>query len=116
MLKLTTLTGVAALAALTACGSAGDISLRNPNYFMFKVSEQGLSGSYNPAGYDSALVQNQIKGACESKQIASYGETAGEDGLTRFSATCSGPAVFARGLVEVERTPDGNYMFEAYGS
>jgi hypothetical protein len=116
MKKFTTLSGIAALCALASCGSPSDISLRNANYFGFQVNDGTLSGSYNGAGYTSTLVQNQVKGACTSRQLSSYGETPLESGLTGFTATCSGAAIFSRGFVEVEKTPQGNFMFEASGS
>lgn len=107
---------IAALAALAACGNASDISARNANYIGVSLKDSVMSGTYNPAGFDTRLVQNQIKSLCVDKTLGGYAEKPEENGLVAFSATCAGGATLKRAFMEIERMPNGNFAVEVTGS
>ncbi len=101
---------------LSACGSASDISVRNPNFVGVSLKDGVLFGSYNPAGFDAQLIQNQIKSLCTDKALGGYSERPGEQGLVAFSATCADGTTFRRAFMEIERMPNGNFSVEVTGS
>ncbi|WP_373635175.1 hypothetical protein [Yoonia sp. SS1-5] len=106
----------AVVAGLSACGSASDISTRNADYFGASLKDGTISGSYNPAGYDGGLVQNQIRAVCVDEVLGGYSETPGDAGLVAFSATCANGTTFRRAFMEIERLPSGNFAVEITGS
>ena len=101
---------------LVACSSASDISVRNPNYFGAKLNDGVISGVYNPSGFTTQLVQNQIKGICIGSSLGGYNETPVESGLVAFTTSCAQGSDLSRAFVEVERMPSGNFSVEVLGS
>ncbi len=104
------------VAGVSACGSASDISARNANYVGVSLKDGVLSGTYNPAGYDSGLIQNQIRTLCVDKALAGYAEKLSGTGLVAFSASCASGTAFKRAFMEIERMPNGNFVVEVTGS
>ncbi len=101
---------------LTACGSAGDISQRNPNYFGASLKSGVMTGTYNPAGFTGEVVQNQLKSMCVGERIGSFKQGRTSDGLMAFEARCASGATMSRAFIEVERMPNGNFSVEVLGS
>ena len=101
------------LGSVCACGAP---QVNNPDFFSFQSRSGVLTGNYNPAGYSAELVQTQIKSACNRGILNRYSEQALDSGLVAFAANCPEGSVFRIGAYEVERTADGNYLFEAFGS
>ncbi len=104
------------VAGLGACSSASDISARNPDYVGVSLNDGVLSGSYNPAGFDGGLIQNQIKSLCVDQALGGYAEKSSESGLVAFSANCATGTSFRRAFMEIQRSPNGNFVVEVMGS
>ncbi|MEM1079185.1 MAG: hypothetical protein AAGI09_11700 [Pseudomonadota bacterium] len=101
---LRALSKAAILSILAACGgsSGASMSLSNPDFFLGRVSEGVMTGSFNVAGFTSGEVRKLVSDAC-SAGLTAFGDQRGENGLSLFSATCAEWISDAR-LVEYQRT------------
>jgi len=102
--------------SLSACMSATDKSLSNPNYASAELKDGVLTGSYNPASYDARLIRNQIKSICVDEKLSGYGEQASENGLVSFSAHCTEGSTLSRAFMSIERLPSGNFSVSTTGA
>ena len=77
---------IAVSLGLAACG---DIASQDADAFSTQFKDGQLSGTYNPAGWDSERIQKFISSECPSKKLASYNETPQSNGLIKFVADCA---------------------------
>ena len=97
------------VAGATLAGCGGSPAVDNPDFFSFRSRDGVLSGTYNPAGYSSAEIQAEVKTACASNRLATYGEAAPtKDGLVAFTATCDGALKYGTGAFEVQKAAGGS--------
>ncbi|MTH76218.1 hypothetical protein [Paracoccus aestuariivivens] len=94
---------LASCALLAACATPEEKSVANPNHLTVTVADGNLTGSYNPAGFDSETVQQVLGNSCVGGKVATYSEAPGEDGLTSFTATCVGGTKETSGTVTLQR-------------
>lgn len=93
-------------AMLSACVSTGgSMAQSNPNFFTAKIKDGKLNGSYNPAGFKTEEVKQQLASSCNGGALAGYGESKMGD-LVAFTATCKNGTAAYGGRIEVERAGD----------
>lgn len=76
---------IAAL-ALAACVNP---ELADPNSIVVTNDADGLSGRYNPAGWDAEGARAEIAANCPSGRIARFATTEQPNGLVAFEARCA---------------------------
>lgn len=92
-----------ATAVLAACATPEEKAVADPNHLTVTIADGNLTGQYNPASFDEQIVRQALGNNCNGGKVATYSETAGEDGLTAFAATCDGGTKEASGTMTYQR-------------
>ncbi len=87
--------------AVPACGKR--LIRQNPQAFDMAISQNQLTGKYNPEGFNAEEVQKLLASNCASNMLGSFNEYPDSKGQMAFGATCEGALTVPDGKMKVER-------------
>lgn len=102
---------------LSACAvgieTGGQPPRPDPSVFHARLTQDGMSGQYDPAGFSAADMQRALGEICGNRRLQSYDE-APDGALMRFRADCFGGTTVRMGTIWFRRWGD-NVRIEVPG-
>ncbi|TRW99426.1 hypothetical protein FNJ84_01765 [Paracoccus sp. M683] len=100
-----TLTGslLAACMVLGACTVNVGTAPSSPNFFYARLTQDGITGTYDPTGFSSAEVEKAISQICATRRVTRYAEQPAADGRIGFYGYCRGGSEVLMGTTTFNR-------------